>query len=204
MPLVDSNSAAVWDSLYQCSPKDGGGQIYHFDRIVKDRILGNDHWSLLTALQTKGITKGQKICLLGAGFGWVAEDWVAQGWTPLIAVDTSTYIASRKATEATVTIYDYDITTGSGRNAIKQALGVTGNNKVNWMISEDVLPILSDTECGQLDGWMHDLGTNVAHWVSVLNAGSNQDVRLNWKTLAQWKALMPSSWVVSRGATEIL
>ena len=205
MPLVDSNDPLVWESLYECRVGDGSNNaVFHYDRVVRHRILGNDHWALRDALVTKGFGVGQKICLIGAGFGWVAEAWSGAGYGPIVAIDTSTYIQSRKASEAVVTVYDYDISTGQGRNAIKQALGVTGNNKVPWMISEDVLPILNDTECGQLDGWMHDLGTNVVHWSSVQIPDATQDPRLNWKTLEQWKALLPTSYHVRRGSTEIL
>ena len=205
MPLVDSNDPAVWDSLYDGWTADGRTRA-HYDRIVKDRILGADHWRLRDAL---ALQPGQRIALIGAGFGWVAEDWAASGLGPIVAVDTSTYIQSRKVTEAAVTVYAEDVTTTQGRRALKQALGGTGVT-VDWAITEDVLPVLSDAECVQLDTFLRNWAVDVAHWISVgtrrfddANAWAG-DARLNWKDLAGWKALVPLSRCVRRGSAEVL
>lgn len=203
MPLMDSNLEATWQSLYRFPhPTQGWGTVVGYDALVKDQILGGDHWLLLSALQSKGMAKGQKIVLVGAGYGWVAAEWAAQGWGPIIAIDTSTYIQARKAQNATVEVYNYDINTNKGRNDVKAALGVTGNNKVDWGITEDVLPMLSDAECSQLSTFAHNICTNVAHWTSVADPGNFAP--LNWKTLAAWKALLPSDYVIRRGTAEIL
>lgn len=208
MPLVDSNLAATWASLYrEYNPAGvemvggvpvvpGADAPIGYSRAVKDRIIGNDHWALARALN---LQPGQRIALIGAGFGWVAEDWAAAGLGPIVAVDTSTWIHANKAANATVTILNADTATNSGRNAVRQALGLSGNQRADWAITEDVLPVLSDAECLQVGAALRNMATNVAHWVSVLVPGGGQDARLNWKTLASWKVLMTPDKVVKRG-----
>lgn len=204
MPLVDSNQAALWDggatSLYRQYRADGSGP-FGYERSCKDRILGNDHWLLKQALD---LQPGQSIGLIGAGFGWVAEDWFASGLSPIVAVDTSAWIQANKTQHATVTILNEDGGSNPSRGRIRQALGLTGNNRATWCISEDVLPILSDAEAAQLASNMRLVGANVAHWVSVLAPGGDQDARLNWKTLEQWKALVTPDLVVQRGTARVL
>jgi hypothetical protein len=199
MPLVDFDDPAVWDSLYRCWSPDGT-TLLHFERGAKERILGNDHWLLRDALN---LQPGQSIGLIGAGYGWVAEDWAADGLGPIVAVDTSTYIQSNKTLHATVTILDEDGTSNPSRGRIRQALGLSGNRKADWGITEDILPGMTDAECLTLAGHMRNLATTVVHWVSALKA-RNQDPRLNWKTLEDWKALMTPDLVVQRGTNRVL
>lgn len=192
MPLVNSNDVAVWDSLYRCEMENG--RVVHYAREAKQQYIGNDHWALRDAL---GLRAGQRIALIGAGFGWIAEDWAAVGLGPIVAVDTSTWIQANKAQQATFTILNADTATNSGRNAVRSALGLSGNQRADWAITEDVLPVLTDAECVQVGTALRNLAANVAHWVSV--ATGSGDARLNWKDLASWKALMTPDRVVKRG-----
>lgn len=202
MPLVDSNQAALWDggagSLYRQYRADGSGP-FGYERSCRDRILGNDHWLLKQALN---LQPGQSIALIGAGFGWAAEDWFASGLSPIVAVDTSMWIQANKVQNATVTILSEDGTSNASRGRIRQALGLSGSTRATWCISEDVLPVLSDAEAVQLATAMRQIGTNVAHWVSVATVSG--DPRLNWKTLEAWKALVTPDKVVQRGTATAL
>lgn len=209
MPLVDSNDPALWvgpTALYQQYRADGTGPV-GYERSVKDHILGNDHLMLKQAL---GIQPGQSIVLLGAGFGWVAEGWAALGLGPIAAADNSTFIQGNKTGNAVVPILNEDGSTNASRGRIRQALGLTGGNLATWCISEDVLPIMSDAEARTFASRMRLIGTNVAHWISV---GARRfdnpnvwagDARLNWKTLADWKALVTPDRVVKRGTATVL
>jgi hypothetical protein len=161
-----------------------------------------DHFRLKEALN---LQPGQSIGIIGAGFGWVAEDWFAAGLSPIVAVDTSAWIHSNKAQHATVTILNEDGSTNASRGRIRQALGLTGGNRATWCISEDILPTFADDEALTLAQRMRLVGTTCAHWVScsaVVTAA--QDQRLNWKTLEQWKALVTPDLVVERGTDRML
>lgn len=229
MPLIDSNDPQIWLDLYgqpaPASRKHADGTVEYFnvgpngeltplgkatlayERAAMARIYGADGDRLRTAL---GLQPTQRICLLGCGFGWLVEQWRALGFTNLIGAEVSTHLRGRFLTEVPLTIQPLILNesgeTSTSRRNIKLALGVTGNSKLDWIITEDVLPILSDQECQQLGSAARDLAANVAHWVSVKQGGfpAGHDPRLNWKTLAEWKALMGADRVVARGTAEVL
>lgn len=191
MPALDFAEEAVWNSLYSCEI---GGRICHFERAAKDAYFGRDHYALRDAL---GVRSGQSVVLIGAAFGWVAEDWIDAGCN-VTAVDTSPWIHARKTIEARIPILNADCTTAVGRAAIVAAAGAT----IDWIISEDVMPVLSDAACIQLATSMRLLSINVAHWVSCVTASTDRE--LNRKTLAQWKALVPLDRVVRRGTNQVM
>lgn len=211
MPLIDSNNAALWDggsqSLYRAQPY---GTPLGYVRDAAWCYLGDDPEKLITALEWSGLLKTHRLVLLGAGFGWVAERFVAKGYGPLadgtangklLSVDTSTYIQANKTSNAAVQVLDADVNAATGRRTIRQQFG-SNNATVDWVVTEDVLPILSDAECGVLASSLRGLATNVAHWVSTVTASS--DPRLNWKTLQQWKTLMTPDLVIQRGTATVL
>src|SRR5262245_20945947 len=95
MPLIDSDDAANWvgaTSLYTVYNIDQDpqsptfGQILGlkgYERIVRARIAApGDIDRLIAVLVAKGMTKGQRIAIVGAGFGWVAEYLIDQGYGP--------------------------------------------------------------------------------------------------------------------------
>lgn len=209
MPLVDSNDVAVWNSLYSCVLD---GRTAHFERAARQQYMGRDGETLIAALVGVGLQKGQRIALIGAGFGWLAEEFVAAGYGPIAdgtangkvcAVDTSTWIQANKAGNATVAIVNADVNGSTGRRTVKQQFG-SNNAVIDWAISEDVLPILSDAECGVFASALRQVATNVAHWVSLgIRRFDNSnvwagDARLNWKTLEAWKALVTLDRVIAR------
>lgn len=191
MPLVDFNNPSVWDELYAASE---GGMVLHFERRAKSLILGEDHQTLRTALGLRG---GEAVALIGAGFGWVAEDWKAAGLGPVLAVDTSKYLHSNLPGNAIVPILDADVSTPIGRQDIRYALG----GVVDWVISEDVMPCFTDEEAVALAEGMRKLAPNVVHWVSI-KGGSRS--ALNWKTAIEWKQLLTPDKVVARGYSTVL
>lgn len=201
MPLVDSDDPAVWASLYDVVRDDGTGRC-GYERVGMRHITAvSNAAGLIAAL---GITAAHKICLIGAGFGWLSKDIADLSGCVVAAVDTSAYIQSGKAANADITILNADVSAGSGRAQVRQALGLTGQQKASFTITEDVLPILTDAECVQLSGWLHDFSTVVAHWVTLKDQGGVQDPRLNWKTAAEWKALLPADLFVQRSGSVVL
>lgn len=174
---------------------------------------------MIAALESVGLVKGQRIALVGSGFGWVAEEFIAQGYGPLAdgtangkvcSVDTSTWIQANTNGNATVPIINADVNGSTGRRTIKQQFG-SNTAVIDWAISEDVLPILTGT--GPAPGGNNEivpfaqalraLSTNVAHWISC-PATTNRDARLNWKTLAEWKAWVTPDFVIQRGTATVL
>jgi hypothetical protein len=185
MPLANFNDITVWNDWYQIPMDDG--TVAHFERRAKDLILGNDHLRLAEALD---IQPGQRVVLIGAGFGWIKEDWEAAGLGPIIATDTSELIQFLKIYHAVVDVLDADVLTDDGRRAICIALG----GSPDILISEDVLPCLDDSECLALVEAMRGMAPKVAHWVTA-----NAQMGLNSKSIEQWKDLVSPDLVVRRG-----
>ncbi len=128
----------------------------------------------------------------------MAEEWTAFGIS-CACLDTSTYIQGNKVGNANLTINNIDISTNQGRTAARALLGT-----VDWVITEDVLPMLSDAECTALGTRARSVNANVkvAHWVSPSTPSGVESVpTMNWKTLAQWKTLMSPDTIVARGAS---
>jgi hypothetical protein len=201
MPLVDLDRVEVWDSLYRCVID---GQIVHYSRSAKQQYYGNDVDTLVKALVTKGLTKGQRIALIGCGFGWMAERFIELGYGPIadgtdagriVHTDISTWIHSNKVDNAVLPILNSDVNLVSGRDEIKAAFD---NHPIDWCISEDILPCLHDDECTTLAFSMRQISSNVVHWVST------PCPVLNNKMLPQWKELITPDLVIHRGTDEVL
>jgi hypothetical protein len=196
MPLVDSSSAALWDGGEGSLYRDGFGRGYVSEALPA--FYGNDHTRLREVLD---IQAGQSIILVGAGFGYVAEQWTGLGYGPIVAIDTSTWIHANKGDAE---VLNEDGTTNQSRGRIRQALGLSGNQRATWCISEDMLGVLTDAEAVQAATSMRIIGTNVVHWLScgvrVWNDPNTWagDPRLNWKTLEDWKLLLGADTCVSR------
>lgn len=220
MPLVDSNDPELWNggpnSLYRAFPN---GVQLGFVRAAAFCYLGNDVDALVAALVSKGLQVGQRIALIGAGYGWVAEALIAKGYGPaadgtangkVCAVDTSTFIQANKNGNANLPIINADVNAATGRRTIRQQFG-SNTAEVHWIISEDVLPIL--TGVGSTPGGNNEVvpfcqnlrtlaSIGVAHWVSTITASS--DPRLNWKTLQEWKAWVTPDFVIERSTGLVL
>lgn len=201
MPVVDPNLSATWASWYAVDGPNGGTRL-GYSRAAKERLLGDNHWKLLASL---AIQKGQRIVLMGAGFGFVGEDWAAAGYGPIVNCDTSSWIQSNKTANATVAILSEGATTTASRRNIRTALGGTNVNP-DWIITEDVLPTLSNAEVTTLVNALRQFAatTKIAHWVTIPYLLPSTFNGLNWKTLADWKTLVTPDLVVNRGTGEML
>jgi hypothetical protein len=191
MPLVDSNLESTWLQLYSCEID---GKIVGFDRSAKQQYFGNDHMILKDALQ---LTPEDGIVLIGGAFGWVAEDWIATGLS-VIVTDTSTWIQAHKAEQATIPILFESSLTPESRATIAEAMG----RPITVVITEDVLPNLTDNECVELSNAMRLMSQNVVHWVSCATPSSGGG--LNWKTADEWKQLLGPDRIVRRGTSEVI
>jgi hypothetical protein len=73
------------------------------------------------------------------------------------------------------------------------------------MITELVLDCLSDAECQQLSTFLHNLTDTVVHVVAPIDDGGVHDeTGWNWKTAAQWKALLPNDVFIHAGRWVVL
>ena len=86
--------------------------------------------------------------------------------------------------------------TAQSRKAVRNALGLSGNTKVDWAISANVLPVLDDSEVVDMNTAMQLVADNVAHYTPILSTVGTQRPDFNWKTLMGWKALLTPSIII--------
>jgi hypothetical protein len=191
MPYIDFDDPAVWAEMYN-PPYERANREVLFSSGMKSAR------DLRLALEARGMLPTHKIALIGGGYGWVAEEWIAAGYQSLIVCDTSSYIQSNKAQHAVVTIHAEGADSNGSRGNIRQLLGNARNSPIDWAVTEDVLPCFTDAEIGSYAPQLRQLARNVAHWVTPKSPGNY--MTMNWKTVEEWKALLTPDLIVARGS----
>lgn len=157
------------------------------------------HQDLLPKLS---ISLGESILIIGAGFGWIAEKWLAQGIGPICAVDTSQWIQSEKANHASIEIYNFDITDYSTHAGIKQILNLSDLDKIDWCITEDFFTEIPDQDCLSITEALRSIGKNVVHYISHKPAPNLLEDPIvavrNWKTEEEWNMLLSPDRIIIR------
>jgi hypothetical protein len=193
MPYVNFDDAQSWLAMYSMP----------FVRAQRMAIMGDslrDITNMRLALEAKGMKPTDAVAILGAGYGWSVEEFLAAGYQNVIACDTSAYIHANKNVNAVVTIYNEGAQTNNSKRTVRQLLNRGGNSqKIDWAITEDILPCFTDAEISQYAPHLRDIATNVAHWVSCTFEGATHTMDMNWKTRDSWKAFMTPDWIVQRG-----
>lgn len=200
MPLLDYNDPAIWAETYDVNRDDGQPGRVGYVLAGKRHLISRDIAPEIIA--ELGLNDTHRILILGAGFGWLANDIAIMSGAVVAAVDTSTYIQDNKVANAEgVEILNADVSAGSGRAQVRQALGITGNNKATHAITENVITVLDDAENTQLSSFLHNMADIVVHWTAERYddklAKGFQDPRYNWKHFPDWKLLLPNDLFIS-------
>lgn len=180
-----------------------------------------------------GLTAASSVLVVGCGFGWTVEALNALG-IPAVGTDVSAYIQGNKSLSedsdisAAITAVGLNPTTGEGlahfnrlrsvirtsanvlnedsttvksRNAVKQAL----NGTITLIITEDILTSLTDAECVTLQNNIVKYGATIpiCHFVTEF-ANPNPPFNFNSHSIAEWKALFPSSTIVTDSTFKVL
>lgn len=184
-----------WNDEYTFNHPNVYGDCGGYNRQNKENLYYLcQHFLLRTAFPFQ---PGETILLVGAGFGWIAEDFISNGLGPVCAVDTSAWIQAEKSQHSVIEIYNYDVTNVTDQESIKQVLGVTGSSKIDWCITEDFFTGMSDSECLTIAQSLRDIGNQVIHYISP-SPGTVSGVlaNRNWKTGAAWKQLLTPDLVL--------
>ena len=96
-------------------------------------------------------------------------------------------------------ILNEDGSTGQSRARIRQALN---NANLEWAVSEHILESLNDLETQQASLIANGIAPNVAHVITERQIGNHPGY--NWKTLEEWKTLLPGDLFVSAGDYHVL
>ena len=99
-------------------------------------------------------------------------------------------------------VIDEDGKNGGSRGRIKQTLGLSGNQQIEWVVSESLIESLTDAEVVDGSNDMGIIGNNTAHFFYPLR--DNQQAGFNWKSSEDWKLLIPGDTFVEAGSYRVL
>lgn len=168
MPLRDYTSRTTYEN--ETSP-----------RLLNRNAYRRCWYSILEAL---GIQSGQTVMIIGTGLGFDAAICTEFG-----CITHATDIVDLRdlSEQDRFTFHLRDISIRRDQNQLPN---------VDWAISSFMLPILSDGEAIAVDDGMHAKATNVAHYTPTGEGAVRVDPTMNWKTLSEWKALLPNSTLI--------
>lgn len=171
------------------NPADGSGYTeYPFFQERVDALIG------------RFAPNGQKLAIFGCGFGYLVKLAVEAGYNAF-GFDASSYAINRgKALLPTVAnrLFVRDATTSAGVNGAKSDAGLKGQQKFPLLVTEDMLTCLTDAEIAvALPLLRGACSSNLLHIVMLEDPSTEQDPRVNWKTAAEWKAILSPPDVVA-------
>ena len=195
MPLKTWNNKTDFDNAYR---RNDNGVIRHFEWKGRFPLYEFRATKLISAAS---YTNTSNISVLGAGFGWLCHALNKQGipLANLAAYDSSTWIQLDKdgvgkhstIDGVVVPINSDDVTKPAGRAQIKGRM--SGNFD---MVTESVLESLTDQECIDLSADIKKINTvdRVIHIVFTQKPNGVHDPTYNWKTVDDWKLLLPNDF----------
>lgn len=151
----------------------------------------------IDSLRGRFAPSGQKTAIWGCGFGALVSLAVAAGY------DAHGYDASQYALDRGAALYPAIASRLHLRSALvsgdmtpsRRDAGLQGAQRFALLVTEDLLECMSDAEIATCLPLLRGIcSANLGHIVTPLDPwGYDQglsDPRVNWKTVAQWKALL--------------
>ena len=184
-------------------------------------------------IEVMGLTTSDLIVIVGCGFGWTVEALQSFGMTVVgcdtspyiqdskgLTEDPDIDAAVRKVgldpasgigmvhfnrlknsggTRAKTNVLNQNSSSNQSRVVVRNALG----GRPTVVITEDVMPSLTDAECLtlQLNLEQYATGVRICHLITEL-ANPNPPFNLNSKTGEDWKLLLPNSTIIPIGGKD--
>ena len=148
----------------------------------------------INSLKGRFAPNNQKLAIWGCGWGELVNLAVAAGYDAF-GFDASAYaIARGQATQPPAVgarLFQRNALSSADVTASKTDAGVRGGAKFAVLVTEDLLTCMSDAEIQTTLPLLRGVcSANLLHVVSPLDPTTKQDARINWKTMAAWKALL--------------
>lgn len=163
--------------------------------------------SRLDSLKQRFAPTGQKLLVVGCGFGYLVDDLVAAGYDAY-GIDNAYAIGKGKALLPAIAarLLVADALTASTLDAAASAAGLKGHTpKWALLVTEDVLPVMSDAEVQTaLTNLRARCTTNLLHFVTPGDGGQACDPRLNWKPIDGWRGVLCPPDVVADAETGLV
>lgn len=135
---------------------------------------------------------GQKLLIVGCGFGYLVDDAVTAGYDAY-GIDNAYAIGKGKTLlpQIAARLIVADALTAATLDSAAQTAGLKHNAKWALLVTEDVLPCMSDAEVQTaLTNLRARCSTNLLHLVTCGDGGSRCDPRINWKSIDAWRAVL--------------
>ena len=176
MPQVNYNLKET----YEISYKSYGG----YSRLQRTAMIRNTPIKLKELFN---IQPNESILIIGAGFGWIPEEWLSMGLGPVYALDTSEYIQNNLVGNANIPIYNIDIIQNTS-----DVLALNNNQPFRWAFTDNMITVLTDTEVLTLASNLRSVAQTVVHYTQdiIVNHELTDPLNHNWKTLASWKSIL--------------
>lgn len=164
----------------------------------------------------------QKVVIAGCGYGYLVAILKDRGWD-VVGFDLGDYALQRILdgeipADKQLLVVKADVMDTNGPEStqtVRQLAGLTGQQKFDLCISEDLLPCLDDTELATALPNMRDMADTVAHIVTTVMvedppgtymsaADLHPGQALNWKTPEDWLALVGSDILIRTGTYDVV
>lgn len=148
----------------------------------------------IDALKGRAAPNNQRLAIWGCGWGYLVQLAVTAGYDAY-GFDASSYaITKGQAVLPSIAnrLFVRDALVSADVTAAKSDAGIKGHNNFALLVTEDMLTCMSDTEISTTLPLLRGIcASNLLHILSVADGGGiNPDPRINWKTKAQWAALL--------------
>lgn len=229
MPSKTWHTKADWDGAYgtrleRYNPNGAVGPVElrgnyerraRFNPLVPQLDKVTPEWSRIVA--HFGWPPTTSILVVGCGFGWSVEYLQSVGYASSWGLEPSLYIQSDKdkidsadgllRSKDPGRVRDEDVSRPANRGQLLRNT-VGPGNRFDVIVSERVLTSLTDAEAvsfrNDLDEMRADPSGVIVHIEASGVPGPGRDPAMNWKTLADWKTLLPLDTMVRSGGRDFL
>lgn len=191
----------IVQSLYKRIDTDGRiityGKEFFQDYAVQDRFVNS-----ASGITSLGVATNASILVVGSGFGYLIKELLDSGILLVVGIDPGNWLWDpanvAEWAEGTLALTANDWLGSPTAVSSLQALpGITGQAKFNWIIDEDAITMHNDTEAAEFilaceDRLQGNVKGRIVHLVTPLDPAKGPgDSSVNWKTMADWKAMAP-------------
>ena len=188
---------ATQQDFEPANPIEGAAALYY----EPDQPLGSGYRQYdffqqrIDQLKGRVAPNNQKLAIWGCAFGYLVELAVNAGYDAY-GFDASAYAINRgkQVMPAAIAsrLFLRDATVAADVTASRNDAGLKGNTRFALLVTEDMFTCLTDAEVQTALPLLRGAcSANLGHMLTVLErTGTGNDPRINWKSIAAWKALL--------------
>jgi 2-polyprenyl-3-methyl-5-hydroxy-6-metoxy-1,4-benzoquinol methylase len=181
----------TYDSVYFNS----GGAIGGYDNYRWNSYLNEDSSVLANKFVQKALTlsvdlSGKKVLVVGCAYGFLVQYLISLG-VDAYGMDISSYAVSQSPVPDKLIVGDVRLDADWKR--AKTLAGLTGNQKFDMVIDEDMICCLTDSEASSFCTYARKYGSILVHLIDLSTTLVNW---YNFHTISEWKAIagMADKW----------